>query len=126
MDDEDRFPWTEQTVTTETDVHPDDSVAERPPALLEQIEGPGSPCRIKLDRGMMVFGRSANSTVQLPSSEVSRTHLLIKRDGAEFVCQDLNSYNGTFLNGVKVHSAVLRPGDTIQIGNIVFVFRDRI
>jgi pSer/pThr/pTyr-binding forkhead associated (FHA) protein len=37
---------------------------------------------------------------------------------------DLESSNGVFLNGVRVHSAALHEGDVIQIGDAVLVFRE--
>ena len=55
---------------------------------------------------------------------ISRKHVVITKNGAEFRCRDLDSANGLYLNGVKAHSAVLHDGDAIQIGDVVFVFHE--
>ena len=72
----------------------------------------------------MVVGRSVQVHISIDSGLISRRHIVLKRAGPEYSCEDLNSSNGMFLNGVKVHSAVLRDGDTLQIGDVVFVFRE--
>jgi pSer/pThr/pTyr-binding forkhead associated (FHA) protein len=48
----------------------------------------------------------------------------LTRNGPQFSCTDLDSANGVLLNGIKAHSAVLHEGDTLQIGDVVFVFRE--
>jgi len=93
------------------------------PDVLAQIEGTGSPCEFVLDFDRIVIGRSVNAHVQIQSSTVSRKHLELKRVGPEFSCTDLGSHNGVYLNGVKIHSAVLRDGDVLHIGDNVFVYR---
>lgn len=117
--------WTENTITSESNVKTSPRARPATKAHLEQKEGPGSPRKIPLSSSITVFGRSSNCTIQLASSEVSRTHMMIKEEAKRFTCQDLNSYNGTHLNGVRIHSAELRNGDTIQMGNVVFIFRLR-
>jgi len=42
-------------------------------------------------------------------------------DNLEF--RDLESRNGSWLNNLRVHSATLREGDIVQIGDAIFVFR---
>jgi pSer/pThr/pTyr-binding forkhead associated (FHA) protein len=94
------------------------------PSVLQQIGGPGAPRDHRLDLEEMVVGRSVQVHISIDSGLISRRHIALKRSGPEYVCEDLNSSNGMFLNGVKVHSAVLRDGDTLQIGDVVFVFRE--
>ena len=69
----------------------------------------------------IVVGRSEGQ-IRIASAELSRSHMRIARNGPEYVCTDLDSSNGIYLNGVKIHSAVLREGDHLQLGDVIFVF----
>jgi pSer/pThr/pTyr-binding forkhead associated (FHA) protein len=91
---------------------------------LEQVRGPGAPRIHPLPLDENVIGRSSQATICIESTLISRKHLAVKRSGAEFRCQDLESANGLYLNGVKAHSAILHDGDTLQIGDVVFVFHE--
>ena len=69
------------------------------------------------------LGRSAENTVHLDDPRVSRRHASIERLGNRFRLRDLNSDNGTFVNGERVNGTVwLQPGDEIQIANYRLVF----
>jgi transcriptional regulator with GAF, ATPase, and Fis domain len=68
------------------------------------------------------IGRESASVVCLSHSSVSRRHCLIKRCGDEFVISDLDSYNGTFVNGVPVKEQALTHADQIKIGSIALLF----
>lgn len=90
-------------------------------AILEQVLGPGSPQRHYLAGDPVIVGRSEGA-IRVSSAELSRAHMRIERIGPEYVCTDLNSRNGVYLNGLRIHSAVLREGDRLQLGDVVFVF----
>ncbi len=90
--------------------------------ILSLIQGPGSPKKYILSKNRTVLGRSPEADLQLKSNMVSRKHLSLYRSEGEMMCKDLNSHNGLFLNGVKVYSASLRDGDTIQIGDLIFIY----
>ena len=90
--------------------------------VLRQVSGPGAPSETPLREEQLVVGRSKQANVVIDSPELSRRHLLLCKEGNEYVVRDLNSRNGVYLNGIKIHSAVLRGGDTLQVGNIAFVF----
>lgn len=68
------------------------------------------------------LGRHPNNTLRLVDREVSKEHCLIAREGPGFVLKDLNSSNGTFVNGRKVRELRLRDGDEIALGNSRLVF----
>ncbi|MGZ8847479.1 MAG: sigma 54-interacting transcriptional regulator, partial [Pyrinomonadaceae bacterium] len=68
------------------------------------------------------IGRESASVVCLSHSSVSRRHCLIKRSGEKFVISDLDSYNGTFVNGVPVKEQALTHADQIKIGSIALLF----
>jgi pilus assembly protein CpaF len=69
-----------------------------------------------------ILGRAKGNTVRIPSAEVSRRHCrLILQDGLVTV-EDLDSINGTFLNGRRIKEAeVVRPGDGLDVGPVHFV-----
>ena len=72
-------------------------------------------------RDMTVIGRREDCDLRIPLGEVSRKHCRLVRDGDTLKLEDLGSSNGTFLNGSTVQEALLSPGDTIQVGPVVFV-----
>jgi pSer/pThr/pTyr-binding forkhead associated (FHA) protein len=92
--------------------------------MLEQIEGDGPSAQIALDREEMVLGRAADAQIRLSSSKASRHHVFFRLRGTDCVMVDNDSHNGVLLNGVKVHSAVLRDGDVIHVADSVFVYRE--
>ena len=89
--------------------------------ILSLIEGPGAPKKYML-MGKTVIGRSPEANIQIRSNMVSRKHIQLSKDDFEMTCTDLHSHNGFFLNGIRVHSATLRDGDTIQIGDVIFLY----
>jgi pSer/pThr/pTyr-binding forkhead associated (FHA) protein len=93
------------------------------PSALEMISGPGAPRTVFLDREELVVGRSREADLPVDSADLSRRHFKVRKLETEWVCEDLDSRNGVFLNGLKIHTAVLRDGDQLQLGRIVFVFR---
>ena len=94
------------------------------PFVLEQVEGPGGQREFVLGQDVITVGRLPESEVCLDSNEVSRKHMLLKKIGDEYACTDMESHNGVFLNGVKIHSATLREGDTLQIGDVILIYHE--
>ncbi len=67
----------------------------------------------------LVIGRAPQCDVHLDEDGISRRHArLLRRDDGTVHIQDLESRNGTFVNGEKIEMYALRDGDKIQIGNI--------
>jgi hypothetical protein len=72
--------------------------------------------RWSLDREEFIMGRGVDSDVVIPDRQVSRHHAIIRSTPTGFVIEDLESKNGTHLNGVKIPGPVLlQDGDVIQI-----------
>jgi pSer/pThr/pTyr-binding forkhead associated (FHA) protein len=94
------------------------------PHQLEVREGPGKGQKCVLDDQEFIIGRSEKSTLSLESEEVSRQHARLTRIEGEYLIEDLESRNGIVLNGLKVHSAVLRDGDQLQLGDVVLNYRE--
>lgn len=73
----------------------------------------------------LTIGREEGNAVQLNDERVSRYHLKIQEDEDRFVLTDLESTNGTKINGESVQLWVLKPGDVIAVGRSVLVFGSR-
>ncbi len=86
-------------------------------ALLIIERGNDTGQRIHLNRFPVVIGRDVKADVVVNDPDVSRQHLQIKKRGRLVICQDLESRNGTHINGDKIKNAVLRNGDKILIGS---------
>jgi pSer/pThr/pTyr-binding forkhead associated (FHA) protein len=69
----------------------------------------------------VTIGREEGNSVQLNDERVSRFHLKIQDDESRLVLTDLESTNGTKVNGETVQLWVLRPGDVVQLGRSVLV-----
>src|SRR5438045_5596376 len=63
-------------------------------------------------------GRVEDNTFQIPETSISSHHAEILLRGSDIVVKDLNSTNGTFINGEKVTEAVLKPGQILRLGMI--------
>ena len=63
-------------------------------------------------------GRIEENTFQIADASVSSRHAEILLRGTEVFVRDLNSTNGTFLNGEKISEAVFRPGQTLRFGQV--------
>jgi pSer/pThr/pTyr-binding forkhead associated (FHA) protein len=91
---------------------------------LEEVTKAGAGRLILLERDLYTLGRSAKADITLESSELSRKHVLLKREHGSFSVTDLDSTNGVYLNGTKVYGAQLYHGDLVQLGDLVFRFRE--
>ena len=75
---------------------------------------------ITLPKGEIIVGRKRGCHIRLGDARVSRHHCKIICDGESAVVEDLDSANGTLVNGTRVKRARLKPGDLLQIGGIIF------
>lgn len=70
----------------------------------------------------VVIGRETAATLCVADASISRRHSRIEKDQDQFVIQDLDSLNGTFINDVPVKRRVLQHGDRVRIGDSQFLF----
>ncbi|MBN1371160.1 MAG: FHA domain-containing protein [Anaerolineaceae bacterium] len=94
------------------------------PCYLE-IELPDHTAKKKvLGSSRVLIGRGAEADIQLAHHLVSRIHAALEPTPQGWVIRDLNSSNGTFLNGKRLEIPhPLKPGEIIQIGDCRIIFR---
>jgi pSer/pThr/pTyr-binding forkhead associated (FHA) protein len=73
----------------------------------------------------LTVGREEGNPIQLNDERISRFHLKIQEDQRKIVLTDLQSTNGTKVNGESVQLWVLRPGDVITLGRTMLVYGSR-
>lgn len=74
----------------------------------------------------VTIGREEGNTIQLNDERISRFHLKIQDDRDKLVLTDLESTNGTKVNGEDISLRILRFGDMISLGSSVLVFGSRV
>lgn len=124
-------PRTSSRSAVEPDTEALESHRRLPPPPLLQLDleayllvlgaDPGQE-RHPLVRARTTFGRK-NADVVLRDPAASSCHFQIEAFGREFFVRDLDSRNGTFLNGSRVRYSQLLPGDQISAGKTTLIFR---
>jgi pSer/pThr/pTyr-binding forkhead associated (FHA) protein/preprotein translocase subunit Sec61beta len=86
------------------------------------IHAGGGVEKYTLQAESVTLGRGAESDIRLNDIKASRIHVEIVRTPEGYVCSDLDSGNGTRINGEPIKEQMLRNGAKIQIGSTVIVF----
>lgn len=102
--------------------------------LLRSIDAAAAPTRTGVVRAALVeaedgtvheiavgeftLGRSSACNVVANENAVSKVHARIERSADQLLLEDLSSSNGTFVNGTRVRTAVLRDTDTLELANV--------
>src|ERR1044072_594171 len=87
------------------------------PRLVVLSEGlTGRSHELKAER--TTVGRVEDNTFQIPDASVSSHHCEILLKGSEVVIRDLNSTNGTFINGHQITEATLKPSQILRLGQV--------
>ena len=106
-----------------TDVEVDAAIAPGPRpvwARLMPVDTAGTRLDVAINRA--VVGRGSTSDVRIPNDDISRTHAVIWQEAGSAWVGDLQSSNGTFLNGERVHGpAPMVEGDLLTFGRTEFV-----
>jgi ABC-type multidrug transport system ATPase subunit len=85
------------------------------------LPGSGTPAK---PPGSATIGRANDNDIVIQDVLASRHHAFLVQSPLGTEIRDAHSVNGTFVNGVRVGSAVLNEGDVITIGNVDLVFTD--
>jgi phosphoserine phosphatase RsbU/P len=78
--------------------------------------GATQAAKVEIGTEPVRVGRDPGCDVVVSEATVSRRHVRLFWDGNELAVEDLNSSGGTFLNGLKIQRAVIRPGDVLRLG----------
>ena len=98
-------------------VTPEDIEARR-----EEEEGGVATSLLLYGKELVRIGRAKENDLFLDNIQISRVHAEIRWDGQQYVISDLNSTNGTYVNGERVRQAALTEGARVQIGPFRFLF----
>jgi hypothetical protein len=113
------------TATTAMPARP--TATETPPASYGRLmvrEGKNASYEIELRHQVTSIGRGADADVRLTDQAVSRRHAEIRIANGGAILNDLQSTNGTTLNGVRITTTALADGDELRIGETVLIFHE--
>jgi hypothetical protein len=99
-----------------------DSPEAGPAAVLVEAHEASSGAAHAVHDGLQI-GRAIENELRVLDPSVSRQHATIVVRSGAFVLEDLQSQNGTFVNGERIRQRVLCDGDRIGIGEAAFIFR---
>jgi pSer/pThr/pTyr-binding forkhead associated (FHA) protein len=90
--------------------------------LLKTTEGADPPFTFRILPGnIKTMGRSPGAEFVVDAAMVSRLHCRLTAGATELQVVDLESTNGTFVNGQRVTQATLKEGDTLGVGRVDLV-----
>jgi transcriptional regulator with GAF, ATPase, and Fis domain len=86
------------------------------------LSGPLKDSTIPLREGEITIGREASNGIAVTDPSVSRKHCRLSSEGGRFRVQDLDSRNGTQVNGTGIEEQWLTHGDEIAAGDSAFLY----
>src|SRR4051812_7559314 len=90
---------------------------------IEDDEGKRTP--LPLARDEYAIGRGEDNTIRLTERNISRKHAQLRRSGTGWLVSDISSYNGSYVNGIRLASEhILAHNDIIQVGDYRLEFVD--
>ncbi|MHC4953810.1 MAG: FHA domain-containing protein [Planctomycetota bacterium] len=87
------------------------------------VEGPGAGKEYEIEHAA-ILGRLDSNDIPVQDPKASREHAKIYKQGSQFSIVDLNSSNGTFVNGDQITKQALSHDDVISIGKVTIVFEN--
>ena len=93
-------------------------------AFLIGRKGPVQDRRYEIEKDATAIGRRSENEVVVSDASVSGRHAVILREGGRYRLRDLDSTNGTMVNGAPVRETLLTPRDVIGFGDVQFEFND--
>ncbi len=101
------------------DAEPGTPSGGRPPDAFLVVEGKRL---FRLESDSVAIGRRLDNDLVLDNPRVSRRHAVIENSGGQFVIQDLQSTAGTLVNGRRIRTTALHPGDVIRLAETELVY----
>jgi two-component system cell cycle response regulator len=121
--------WDDTTHVSPPDEPPAPPPSDEERAYIVVLAGGNLGEMYKLGSESIVLGRGGTADIRLSDEGISRFHCRIRSDDGQLVVEDLQSRNGTFLNGTRVGISRLEDGDKIQVGRttvLKFSFHDQL
>jgi predicted component of type VI protein secretion system len=87
-------------------------------AKLQVLSGASAGQSYELKVDTTTVGRVEDNALQIVDPSVSSHHCEVILQGSDLLIRDLNSTNGSFINGEKITETVLKPGQTLKLGNV--------
>src|SRR5580693_8213942 len=78
--------------------------------------------KFELSGSEITVGRLADNAIQVEHASVSGHHAILKLDNLDYSIKDLDSTNGTRINGEKITEQKLRRNDVLRLGNIELLY----
>jgi len=92
------------------------------PPTLVVASGKGIGTEYPLTHFPLRIGREVNADIHLDSPTVSKNHARIINAMGDIVLSDMGSRNGIFVNNIRVREWLLRDGDSVRIGETIFLY----
>ncbi len=92
--------------------------------FLYVIKGPRSGYKYKVTKPRVIVGRGSQADLIIPDLEVSRQHFSLEIKENKTILRDLNSTNGTYIDGEKISSVKLEDRTEIQIGQSTILYME--
>jgi hypothetical protein len=91
-------------------------------ARLSVLRGSANMPSLEFGREGATIGRATSNSLVVNDAQASRLHARVDYEDGKWAVRDLNSRNGTFVNGKRVTLHYLRPGDQLSVGVTVMTF----
>src|SRR6056297_885551 len=94
------------------------------PKLIYEDPDTGSQVAVELNQDMpeVTIGRNPGNIIRINNPSVSRRHTKFVYGNGVCTLYDLNSSNGTYVNGMRIQSQVLEDGDLVRVGEFPLEF----
>ena len=100
---------------------PPQSYVLPPPSRPYLVRSDGA--ELLLEGDVLNLGRAPDNHIVVNDQRVSRYHSVLKRQGTDYVLEDTDSPNGTYVNDQRIQHQLLAAGDVIRVGQTTFVYR---
>jgi len=107
------------TATGETRAADDAALVKEHPLVLVSLANPAQ--KFKLGKATNVIGRNSSCDIPIPDTSISRQHCILQLTERGLHVKDLNTVNGTKINGVPMKEGYINIGDKLMVGHLSFV-----
>src|SRR5580692_83244 len=80
---------------------------------------------VSLSTGIVTIGRQPDNVLRIDNPAVSGYHAKVYSEGGRYMLEDAESFNGTYINGVRISKVTLKDGAKALIGKHTLEFSDQ-